>query len=320
MKNFGTFLAALCVAAVLILYMCTFQVRFTEVAIVKTWGRPAKDAVTEPGLKFKLPPPVQTVVVYDKRVRIQENRTEETRTVDGKNLVVSAYTLWRVADPAKFLTNFPEGVEDGEKRLRTAVVAHQLAVIGQRRFDEFISTDPASRKVNEIEKQVFDAVAADVRSAYGIEVVGYGFKKLGLPESVTTAIFESMKSHESGNAARYQAEGNATANDILANAKAAKERILAAARQEVADIEAEAQRVVSDYYKEFDRRPDLRIFLDKLRTVAQALRERTTLIITTEESPFDVFDEEARKNIPVSSTPTSGAGESRPRANARNTD
>ena len=68
-----------------------------------------------------------------------------------------------------------------------------------------------------------------------------------------------------------------------------------AARQKVAEIEAEAQRVVSGYYKEFDQHPELRIFLDKLRTVAEALRERTTLILSTSEAPWDVFNEESRQ-------------------------
>ena len=58
MKNVGTILAAVFLAIVLLLYMCTFQVRFTEVAIKKTWGRPADDAIVEPGLKLKWPYPI----------------------------------------------------------------------------------------------------------------------------------------------------------------------------------------------------------------------------------------------------------------------
>lgn len=297
MKNLGTILAAIVVALVLALYMCTFTVRFTDVAIVKTWGKPADEAITEPGLKFKWPPPIQTVVVYDQRTRMLDDRTEETRTVDGKNVVVTTFTLWRIADPSRFHTNFPSGEDEGERRLRTAVVTHKHAVMGRHRFEEFVSTDPNERKLREIEAEIQQQVAADVLPAYGIEVLGFGIKKLALPESVTTAIFESMKSHEQAKAARYQAEGHARANDLLANAKAAKERILSAVRQKVAEIEAEAQRVVSDYYKEFDKHPELRIFLDQLRTTAQALRARTTIILSAEQPPFNVFNEETRRAI-----------------------
>ncbi|MCH7884705.1 MAG: hypothetical protein IIC01_05580 [Planctomycetes bacterium] len=290
MKNLGTIVSAVFLAAVLLLYMCTFQVRFTEVAIMKTWGKPADKAITEPGLNFKWPPPIQTTVIYDKRIRILEDRTEETRTVDGKNLVVTTFTLWRIADPARFHTNFPEGVKEGEKKLRTTVVAHKQAVIGQRRFDEFISTRPEERKIRQIEQEIQSLIAKDAMSQYGIEVVGFGLKKLALPEAVTTAIFDSMKSHEQAKASRYRAEGDARAAAILADAHAAETRILSVVNDKVAGIEAEAQRVVNQYYKEFDEHPELRIFLDTLHTLGEALRHRATLIIDTQHAPWDVLD------------------------------
>lgn len=297
MKNVGTILAALFLAVVLVLYLCTFQVRFTEVAIRKTWGRPAREAIVDPGLYFKWPAPIQTVVRYDKRIRILEDRTEETRTEDGDNLLLTTFTLWRIADPSKFLTNFPGGVADGENKLRTTIVAYKHAVVGQRQFSDFVSTDPAKRKIKEIEGELQTAVAKDARAQYGIEVVDFGIKKLGLPEAVTTAIFESMKSHEEAKAARYTAEGEARANDIVANANAAKDRIMAAAQQKADAIIAEAQELVGEYYKEFKEQPELRILLDKLRVTADALKKRTTLVIGTEDPPFDVFKPEVREKV-----------------------
>lgn len=306
MKNLGTLAAAVFLALVLALYMCTFQVRFTEVAIKKTWGRPDKEAITEPGLKFKWPAPIQSVVVYDKRIRMTEDRTEETRTVDGKNVLLSTFTLWRVADPVKFHTNFPAGVEDGERKLRTSIVSKKQGIIAQRTFDEFVSTDPKQRKLREIEQSIQEAVASTVESEYGIKIEGFGIKKLGLPQSVTASIFESMKSHEQAKAARYIAEGDASANDILANAKAMKERIMAAARKKAAQIENEAQRVVSEQYKEFNKNPKLRIFLDTLRTVAEALKQRTTLVLDAKEAPWHIFTDEGRATYEPT-TPSTGA-------------
>lgn len=297
MKNIGTIVAAVFLAVVLLLYMCTFQVRFTEVAIRKTWGNPAREAITEPGLYFKWPAPVQSVVKYDQRIRILEDRTEETRTVDGKNLVLTTFTMWKITDPSKFHTNFPGGWEDGERKLRTTIVTQKHAVVGRRSFDEFVSTDPQQRKIRDIESEIEGAVAKDAESEYGVEIVGFGIKKLGLPQSVTGAIFGGMKAHEQAKAARYIAEGDARANDILAEAEAAQERILAAAQEKVGSIKAEAERIVSSYYSEFNKHPELRIFLDKLRTVAEALKERTTLILDASEPPWDVFDEAARAQV-----------------------
>ena len=297
MKNIGTILAAIFLGLVLLLYMCAFQVRFTEVAIKVTWGKPAKAAIDDPGLGFKWPAPVQTVVKYDKRIRTLEDRVEETSTKDRKNILLTTYTLWRIADAATFHTNFPNGVEDAESKLLTTIGTHKLAVIGNRDLREFISTDPEDRKIAEMEQVLRSAIAKDTR-AYGVEIVGFGFKKLGLSPSVTTSIFEQMRSNEEKEAAKYIAQGEADASRIIAKATAAEQRILAAARQKVAGIEANAQSVVSGYYAEFKEHPELQIFLDKLRTVANALQTRTTLILDTATPPWDVFDEQARKRIP----------------------
>ncbi|MGD2108127.1 MAG: SPFH domain-containing protein [Phycisphaerae bacterium] len=299
MKNLGPIAAAVFLAIVLLTYMCTFQVRFTEVAIKKTWGKPTEGAIDQAGLYVKWPRPIQSVVVFDKRMRILEDRTEETRTVDGKNLVITSFTLWKIVDPSMFHTNFPGGVEDAEKKLRTTITTHKHAVTGQHEFADFVSTDPAKRKIHAIEQEIKEAVAVDARTQYGVDVVEFGIKKLGLPESVTTAIFESMKSHEQAKAARYTAEGDATAAKIVADARATESRIMAEVEQKVAAITAEAERVVSEYYKEFDKYPALRMFLDALRTAKQALEERSTLILDSSDSPFNVFQEAARQQVPV---------------------
>ena len=81
-------------------------------------------------------------------------------------------------------------------------------------------------------------------------------------------------------------------------ARAMEKRILSEADRKASEIETEAERIVSEYYKEFSQYPDLRIFLDKLRTLAEALKTRTTLIITDEESPWDLFDDETRMAVP----------------------
>lgn len=312
MKSLGTIIAALFLATVLVLYMCSYRVRFTEVAIVKTWGNPAKDAVAEPGLYWKWPAPIQQVVRYDKRMRILEDKTEETRTVDGKNVILTTYALWRISDPVKFHTNFPASVEDGEKKLRSTIVTHKHAVVGKRPFSQFVSIDPNERKLDEIEQEILSLASADAQQQYGIEVTDFGIKKLGLPSSVTTAIFESMKQAETNKADRYRTEGEARARDILAEANAARQRIMSVTREKVASIHRDAQQIVSGYYKEFDQYPELRIFLDKLQASIEALKSRSTIIINTSEPPFDVFDPNYRAGVMPSGEKVAGDGKGEP--------
>jgi membrane protease subunit HflC len=295
-KNVGSILAAVFLAGVLLLYMCTFQVKFTEVAIVKTWGKPADMPITTPGLKFKWPYPIQQAELYDKRTRIMLDRTEETRTEDGKNLLLTTYTLWRIKDSeaARFHRNFPDGVAAGENRLRSSIVTRKHEVVGQRSMPEFISIDPAERKLRDIEQEIMQLVKRDVESEYGMEVLDFGIKKLSLPQAATTDVFAKMKEHEQTKGVRYSSEGQAEAERILSEADAVKRRILAAAGQKANEIENEANRVVSEYYNEFAKYPELRIFLDQVRAIIETFRTRSTIILNTEQPPLDLWNRAGR--------------------------
>ena len=77
------------------LMLFTFQVRQTEVALVTTFGKPSRTE-TEPGLKWKLPWPIQRVLKFDNRVQNFEGKFEETQTRDGYNLFMADGGSWEM--------------------------------------------------------------------------------------------------------------------------------------------------------------------------------------------------------------------------------
>lgn len=318
MKNLPTLLAAVFVALVLLAYMCTFEVRSTEVAIVKTAGRPADEAITEPGLNYKWPWPIQSVVKYDKRIRILSDKTEETGTRDEKNLILSSYTAWRIVDPSKFHENFPNE-EDGVRSLRTLIRSRKNDEVGTRRLAEFVSVHKHERRLDDIEESILKAIRVLpkdedgpevlIEDEYGIEVLGFGIKKLALPEAVTAEIFASMKAAQQAKAQRYIGEGDSKAKDIIATAHATEQRILAAAQSKVAEIDAESHRIVGEYYKRFNQYPELQIFLDKLKSNINALKARSTIILDTSGPPFDLFQEDFMRPAGDSSAESSPPAE-----------
>ncbi len=294
MRNLPTVLAAAALLIVLLLYMCSFQVRSTEVAVRKTFGdAQADDVVKEPGLYGKWPWPVQSVIKYDNRLRVLVDTSEETRTGDSKNIILTTFAIWRIADPYEFLKSYPDEKE-GEKALRTKIRAHKMAVTGKHMFSEFVSTDPQERKLREIEAEMMDLVSAEAREEFGVELAMFGIKQLVLPEDVTQSVFTAMKELEENKAKNYEAEGDAKAAEILADARAKQQRILALAKRKVDSIHSEGQREVSEIYEAFAEHQGLRIFLDMIEALEQVLKERTTLILDTPIPPFTLFDEAKR--------------------------
>lgn len=295
MRNLPTLLAAALVVLILAFYMCTFQVRFTEVAIKKTFGNPPKESIQDPGLYFKWPWPIQSVVTFDKRIRVLEDRTEETITADSKNVIVTTSTLWTIENPYLFHNRFKRE-EEGEKQLRNAIRAQKKAVIGQYSFSNFVSTNPQDRKLREIESKMLEPVRDVWHKDYGVDVRDFGITKLTLPEAVTKAIFESMKKNEENKAANYKAEGDAQAADILATAKASQERILAVATRKADEIRNQAQMKVSEIYAQFQEHQDLRIFLDEINALVESFKHDTTFILDTRMPPIDLFRNEGADN------------------------
>ena len=290
MRNLPSVLAALALLAVLMLYMCTYQVRFNEVAIVKTFGK--ADALTdvqrEPGLYARWPFPIQRVDKFDTRIRVLEDTIEETPTRDSKNLVVTTFTGWTIDDPYKFLVRY-QTVKEAEDALRAKIRSHKKAVVGKHDFSEFVSTDPAERRLHEIEREMEAAFAGEALAQFGVKTHVFGIKRLGLPQAVTKDIFENMKKLEENKAENYRTEGEAKAAEIVAEATAARERIMAVARRKADEIRNDGQRRVGEIYAAFTEHQDLRIFLDKLKALEELCKERITLILDTEIAPVDVF-------------------------------
>lgn len=301
MKRLPTILATVVLVAVLATYMCSFEVRSTEVAILKTFGKPVGEPLTEPGLKFKWFWPIQTVVKYDNRRRILEDKTEETITRDGKNVILTTYTVWRIADPRKFHENF-QVEESGARSLRSLIQTQKNAEVGQHDFSEFASLsagpgDAAARRpLSAIEDAILKRLQ-DVDQDQGVEVIAFGIKRLGLPQAVTSSIFDSMKAAQERKAGLYTSEGDSKAQAIRAEAEAARRRILSVVQQKVSQIEAEGQTRVSEYYKQFNEHPELRIFLDNLRAMKKALATRSTLIFDTRFLPFSLFTPTGREAV-----------------------
>src|ERR1700722_14410891 len=89
----------------LLLYLSLYSVRETEFALVTQFGRPVR-TVADAGLHAKWP--FQSILWFDKRLRIYNPRPSEFLTRDKKNLVIENYVAWRIDDPNRFVQSVGE--------------------------------------------------------------------------------------------------------------------------------------------------------------------------------------------------------------------
>ena len=168
-RSLPSLIAGTLLVVVLVLYMVTYQVRFTEVGVIKTFGKSTAptatstgDVIEEAGLYWKWPWPIQQVAMYDNRIQLTSNPGEETPTRDGKPIIVTTTVAWRIKDPYQF-NRTCGSMTEGAERLRTLVRNDQKTAISQYAFSNFVSTNASELKYDQIEEEILSRGAGQGR-------------------------------------------------------------------------------------------------------------------------------------------------------------
>jgi membrane protease subunit HflC len=289
-RNVLTIIIGIVLVIIFGLWLCAFQVRTTESAVVTVFGRPAKD-ITEPGLYRKWPPPINMVYKFDKRVQNYEDKFTEGLTADNNNLLTSVYIGWRISDPKLFFPKFAGGsTAEAEKVLEGLLRSSKSAVIGKHPLSDFVSANGDGSRFAAIENEILEAVRSQVgANNYGISIEFLGFKRVGLPENVTQSVFDRMTSERNVLISRAQNEGEAQAKIIRSDADLRASKIVSAAQAQATQIQGQGDLEAARYLAVFQQNPQLAGFLFRLNALEDSLREKSTLIFDQQTPPFDLF-------------------------------
>jgi membrane protease subunit HflC len=289
MKNVSIPVFLLLLFIVLVLVSATFQVRETESALVTTFGK-ATRTFTEPGLRFKWPPPIEWVHKFDSRLRVLEAELGETTTKGAVPVIVNTFVIWRIAEPNVFF-NAVGGVSEAETKLTSQILDTQNKVIGRHFFSEFVNSDPSKIKFDEIEGEMQAELSVAVKDVYGIEIKAVGIKQLKINEDVSKDVFERMRKERERRTEATIAEGAAAARKIMTDADSMQTELLAAADARAKAIRAQGDAEAAQYYKMLEEDPQLAMFLRDIDALKKILEKRSTLVIGTDSEPFKVLKE-----------------------------
>lgn len=289
MKHFSVVVLIVILVAILGLYLVSFQVRETELALVTTFGKPAAEDIEKPGIYFKWPQPIQKVHKFDSRMKVFEaDLVSETTTKNAVPIIVNTYIIWRIAEPLKFF-NAIGTVAEAENKLRSQLGNTQNKIIGQHYFGEFINSDPKKIKFKTIEDNMLADIAPIVKDNYGIEVEAIGIKQLKISEDVSTAVFSRMIAERNRKTELIMAQGTAEATRIKNDAIKKETIIMAAAEARAKRIKGQGDAEAARYYEMLKDDPEFAMFLMDIETVKKTLKDRSTIIITTETEPYNIL-------------------------------
>jgi membrane protease subunit HflC len=304
---------ALVLLLTILLFMCTFTVRYTETAVLTTFGQASEGSVkSEPGLYFKLPPPFQRVDKYDTRQRLVETRSETLATADNRQIIVQSFVVWRISDALKFYqaySNAGAREEDHLKAAEDALRAKLRSALSETsgyRLSELLSTDNAGTagKLGELEGRVLTAIgtqggapgtatgagASGALAAAGLSAVTVGIHSIELPESITETIYKSMEAERKRIAGAAASAGEAAAAQVRSSADDDASRIRAFAMRRADAIRAQGDLETAKYLGEQAKNTDLAVFLQNMRLLREAFSKRTTLVLPTSLPGLHLLD------------------------------
>ena len=274
----------------LLSFAVTYTVRFTETAVLTTFGNADEDSIqTDAGLKFKFPYPVQTVTKYDTRTRYLEAALETQQTADDRLIIIRAFCAWNVENPDAFFRNFSDAGDRADDHYRKAEsiirsgLRAALAETSSFRMDELLAPEASESRLPELERRVQAALTAAQADGSTLADAGIGVKLVGisqlrLAESTTRAVIERMSENRDRLAQELQSEGFARGDAIRARAEAQAARIRAFAERRASEIRAMGDQEAARFLAQMNENPELAIFLRELDFMRNAMARRATFV------------------------------------------
>ena len=140
---------------------------------------------TEPGLKGRVPWPIQKVYKFDQRVQNFEDKQTEGLTRDGFNLITSVYVGWKITEVTNFFPTFAgysEPIPEAERNLERLLSHAKSAVFGKHPLSDIVSATDNGTNFVAIAGGGAGGRAVESRSADSLQktsiVVGYATESM----------------------------------------------------------------------------------------------------------------------------------------------
>jgi membrane protease subunit HflC len=277
-------IAAILAGVVVVLMLASsmvFIVDQRQFAAVYALGE-IKEVITEPGLKFKMPPPFQNVVLLDRRVQTMDSaESRPIFTAEKKSLVIDWLIKWRIAEPRQFIRNSGADIRNIENRLAPVVQAAFNEEVTKRTVLAVLATE-REKIMQDVRLRL-----ADEAKQFGIEVVDVRIKRVDFASSITDSVYRRMESERKRVAAEARSTGAAEGEKIKADADRQREIIVAEAFRDAQKIKGEGDAKASALYAEaFGRDPQFAQFYRSLEAYRASFNKKSDVMVVDPGSDF----------------------------------
>ncbi|PLS16983.1 FtsH protease activity modulator HflK [Bacillus sp. M6-12] len=287
------------IAAVLLLGLLAFTTWYTvdesDQAVILTFGD-VDETITEPGLHFKMPWPVQSVEKlpketfslqfgYEQKDGEIKEYPEDTKMITGdENIVLADLVVqWKITDPPKYLFN----ADEPEEILYNTTSSALRSIIGSSKIDDALTSGKA-----EIEADVRDLLSSLIdKYDIGISVLAVKLQDVELPNKEVRKAFTNVTSARETMNTKIN-EAKKYENKQMNEAKGEKDALISKANGEKAARTERARGDVAVFdklYQEYKKNPDITKERLVIETIEQVLPKSEIYIMNDDGNTMKYF-------------------------------
>ena len=260
---------------------CLYTVGEREYAMLFALGE-LKTVVTEPGLHFKLPAPLQNVVYLDKRIlTLDASGADLVQTSEKKNLMIDTFVKWRIGDARRYWVSF-QGSERAASDRLAMLLRDVLNIAVNKRTVNQITSSEREKAMAEIS----ELLQARVK-ALGIDIVDVRMKRVDFTPEISESVYSRMEAERKRVASEERSKGAAQAERIRAGADRQSEVILAEAYRDAQKTKGEGDGEAARIYADaFGKDPAFARFYRSLEAYRRSFSQKSDVMVVDPSADF----------------------------------
>ncbi len=276
------------IAILVLLGSSMFTVREDQYAVLFRLGEIQRTDFA-PGLHFKMPL-VNNVIKFDRRILSLDTQPERFLTSEKKDVLVDFVVKWRIDNVKDFYT----ATRGDELRAQQSLGQ----IVKDRMRDEF-----NKRTLQQVVADQRDEMMANLKTAsngsadkLGIIVVDVRIKRIDLPEQVTGAVFDRMRSERAQVANALRSNGSQEGEQLRAEADRKVSVLLAEAERDAQRIRGEGDALAAEIYaKAYNADPEFYAFHRSLEAYRSSFKAQGNVLVLDPNSEFFEYFNKVKK-------------------------
>ncbi|OJA04050.1 protease modulator HflC [Halomonas sp. QHL1] len=252
----------------------------TERAVKLRFGEVIEENI-QPGLHAKVPI-AQTIRKFDTRLLTLDTDTSRYLTLEQKAVIVDSYVKWQVVNPTRYYE-----ATAGDELMAIRLIQPRVDESLRNEFGRLNLQEIIAERRDDLMIGPTEELDSLMREELGVAIRDIRIKRIDLPEDVSAAVFERMRSEREREAREWRAQGQEEAERIRANADRRRQVLLAQANERSETLRGEGDAQAAAIFSEaYGQDQEFFSFWRSLNAYSESFADDGNLMVLEPSSDF----------------------------------